>query len=319
MGLSKSTVSRAISGKGRVSSETRRRVSEYIKLHNYRPNSVAKSLSDGRTYNIAVVIHSDVSGAAAPFFQDCLMGICRECAVNDFDAVVVTCEGEDDSQLRRVLENRKVDGVIITRPTVKAKTEQLVHSFGIPCVVTGNSTAEYAFTVDSDHVHGCKELTAYLLRQNSPDKTALILGSSIHTVNRSRYTGFVEAYKAIGAVPPENLIFTDIETPAQFDKAFSTIMKNEPRCVICGDDIICMKLLGELSALGIKVPDDIKVASFYNSPYLEHYIPPITSLIFNANDLGSQAAAVLMSLIAGDTPPKSTVRSFEMLVRKSTL
>ena len=56
LGMSKTTVSRAISGKGRVSDETRALVQSYIKEHNYRPTAVARGLAQNRTYNIALVV-----------------------------------------------------------------------------------------------------------------------------------------------------------------------------------------------------------------------------------------------------------------------
>ena len=56
LGVSKTTVSRAISGKGRIGKETRKRVLEYIEEHDYKPNAIAKGLAQSKTYNICVVI-----------------------------------------------------------------------------------------------------------------------------------------------------------------------------------------------------------------------------------------------------------------------
>ena len=56
LGVSKTTISRAISGKGRIGAETRTRVLEYIEKCNYRPSAAAKGLAESRTYNVALVL-----------------------------------------------------------------------------------------------------------------------------------------------------------------------------------------------------------------------------------------------------------------------
>lgn len=319
LGLSKSTVSRAISGKGRISASTREKVQDCIRTLNYRPNIIAKSLSESRSYNIGVVIPMDSDETEAPFFQTCLMGISRECALNDYDTVVISTDKNDLSQLDRVLQNHKADGVIVTRPVQDAGIETLLREYNIPFVVVGKSSMENVTSVDSTHMEGCRELTSYLLMSNPPEKIGLLMNSMEYTVNKSRYAGFESAFAAIGAAPAENMVHLDINGPMQFSKSVAALLKEEPRCIICGDDIICMKLLAELNALGMKIPEDIKVASFYDSVFLDIYTPPITSLIFNASELGAAAADVLIDMLSGNEVSSSTSLSFEMLIRKSTM
>ena len=318
LGLSKSTVSRAISGKGRISPETRERVNECIREMNYRPNMIAKSLSESRTYNIGVVIPMDSNDAEAPFFQTCLTGIARECAVRNYDAIIIGIEKDDLSQLIRVVENRKVDGVIITRPLYDSSMEKLLRENGMPFVVIGRSMLEGAITVDSNHKDGCRELTSYLLIANQPEKIGLLMGNMNHTVNKSRYEGFESAFAAVGAKPSIDMVYTGIESPLQFSKAVASLVKQEPRCIICGDDMLCMKLLAELNNLSKSIPDDIRVASFYDSVQLDNYIPSITSLIFNAGELGAVSASELIEMLGGNDG-KNLMLDFQLLIRKSTM
>lgn len=318
LGLSKSTVSRAISGKGRISSETRERVLECIKELNYRPNIIAKSLSESRTYNIGVVIPMDQNDAEAPFFQTCITGIVRECAEKNYDAVIIGTEKNDLSQLIRVVENKKVDGVIITRPLADNSMEKLLRENGMPFIVVGKSMLDGAVTVDSNHKDGCRELTSYLLMSNPPEKVGLLMGNMTHMVNKSRYDGFENAFTFNGTKPASNMVYTGIESSLQFSKAVSAMLKHKPRCIICGDDMICMKLLAELNNLSLSIPDDIRVASFYDSIYLDNYIPSVTSLIFDAGELGAAAACALMRTVEGDTS-MDIILDFQMLIRKSTM
>ena len=75
LGVSKTTVSRAISGKGRIGEATRQRILEYIEEHDYKPNVIAKGLAQSRTYNICVVMPGNYSLVDLPFFQEIIMGI----------------------------------------------------------------------------------------------------------------------------------------------------------------------------------------------------------------------------------------------------
>lgn len=321
LGVSKSTVSRAISGRGRVSAETRERVFAAIKEMNYRPNMLAKGLSECKTYNIGVVLPMDSGEADAPFFQTCLMGIGRECAVHDYDPVVIITDRSDLSQLLRILENRKVDGVIITRPLTDAAMEHMLAEYEMPYVVIGKSTVSEAVCVDSSHRAGCRMLTQYLLMQGSeqPRRLGLLLGNMQHTVNQARYDGFADAFAARDTAPDPALVYTDAESQMQFNKALNLMLREEPQCILCGDDLICTRLLAELSAMGLRIPEDIQVASFYNSTYLDRYIPSVTALNFDAGALGATAAVTLLDLLGGKEVPPSTLLNFEMLIRKSTL
>lgn len=319
LGLSKSTVSRAISGKGRISSETRERVFECIKEMGYRPNIIAKSLSENKTYNIGVVIPVTSDEMGAPFFQTCLLGIVKECAVRDYDAVVISAEKRDLTQLIRVVENRKVDGVIITRPLSDNSMEKLLKSYDIPFVVIGKSMMENVVSADNNHTEGCEELTKYLLSSNPHDKVALLLSNMSHMVNKSRLEGFEKAFEAIGEKPAADMVYTGLESSLMFEKAVITLMKNDPRCIICGDDMLCMKLLSQLKSLGKSIPEDIRVASFYDNAYLDNFTPPITSLIFDAGELGAEAASMLIDSINGGEKCENVVLGFQMLIRKSTM
>ena len=74
--VSKTTVSRAISGKGRIGDATRQRVLAYIEANDYKPNVIAKGLAQKKTYNIALVIPGDCNLVDIPFFQNSMQGIC---------------------------------------------------------------------------------------------------------------------------------------------------------------------------------------------------------------------------------------------------
>ena len=111
LGISKTTVSRAISGKGRIGQETRDRVLRYIEENNYRPSAIAKGLAQSKTFNIAFVMPGDYSNADLPFFQKCMWGISIMASQRDYDVIISMVDEGNLSQLVRMIDHHKTDGV----------------------------------------------------------------------------------------------------------------------------------------------------------------------------------------------------------------
>ena len=319
LGISKTTVSRAISGKGRVSPETRDKVLECIRVMNYTPDTADKSVSGSRTCNIGVVIPMDDMETEAPFFQTCLMGISKCCALRNHDTLVIGTERGDASQLKRVLKEHKADGIVITRPLQDGSMEQLIAQYNIPYVTVGQSSDTNAVTIDSEHRDGCCQLTSYLMMNNRPNKLGLIIGSMEQTVNKSRYDGFVKAVESAGAPVPARTVFLGVNSELQLRRVVDDLLQSGCSCMICGDDMICMHVINILASVGKSIPQDIRVASFYNSMYLDMNSPPITALRFRASDLGAAAATLLLDMLEGKDIPHEMLLGFEMLIRRSTM
>ncbi len=318
LGVSKTTVSRAISGKGRISEATRKRIRDYIEIHNYRPNVIAKSLAESKTFNIGVVLPADTKQTEIPFFQSCLMGICDTAAGFEYDVVVLTSTENDISLIERLIRNHKVDGIVLTRPTVNDLAISYLKKVKIPFVVIGSVEDEEVVQIDNHHISGCAELTSVLLKIGY-EKIALLAGSRHHIITNNRYKGFIQAFENHGKSVNEKLVFLDLNSHVQIDRAVDLAMNQEVDCIICSDDVICSRALIRLGELGVRIPQDIKIASFYDSIHLANYNPPITSLKIDIKALGIEAGKVLISLINGEEVPHQTLLDYEIVLKKSTM
>lgn len=317
LGLSKTTISRAISGKGRIGEETRNRVLEYIKEHDYRPNLIAKSLAQSKTFNIGVVLPADSNLTEIPFFQSCLMGICEVAASLDYDVVVTTATDDDISLLKRIINNHKVDGVILTRSLLNDLPALYLKETNIPFVVIGSNEDEEIIQIDNNHVVACSELTSFLLISGNTS-LALIAGNQNHIVNRNRYLGFMKAFADRDQQVDSNLIFLNANNNTQVDRAVDQILANQVDCIVCTDDLICSRVLARLDEVNCLVPDDIRVASFYNSAFLENHNPPITAINIDVKELGLIAGKRLIDLISGESVAPKTFVNYEIVLKKST-
>ncbi len=318
LGISKTTVSRAISGKGRIGRETTARVLAYIEEKNYKPSAIAKGLAQSRTFNIAFAMPGESKFVDLPFFQKCMWGITTAAAGKDYDVMLCIVGENDITGLKRLTGNHKVDGVILGRTYENAAAEKYLRNEGVPFLTIGTSALPGTVQIDNDHVEACRKLTARLIKTGF-NKIAVIGGRTEHIVNKSRLEGFRLAMADCGKEPDERLIITGSSEPAKVTAALDKLLKKHPDCIVCTDDSVCTTVLNRLSVLGIAIPEDIGVASFYNSTTLDNNRPSVTSLEFDASEAGNLACSALLDMIGGKNVGERTLLGYNIIERESTL
>ena len=317
LGVSKTTVSRAISGKGRVGEITRNRVLNYITENNYKPNLIAKSLAESKTFNIAVVIPGDYNLIDLPFFHKCLMGISEFASTFNYDVLVCVCYDNDMSQLERIIDNHKVDGVILTRTLVVDKPEKYLIEKGVPFVVIGTSLNDDVIQVDNDHHSACKELTSLMLMKGYK-RIGLIGGDESHIVTLNRYSGYVDALSEAGIHVDKQIVHLNVLNNLLAEKSAMELIDKRVDAIVCMDDTLCFYVLNAFHKKGIRVPEDVKLLSFYNSMILENRNIPITTLQFDVRELGVETCNVLINYLNGVQVEKKTLLKYEIILKEST-
>jgi len=317
LGVSRTTVSRAISGKGRIGKETRDRVMEYIQEHNYKPNVIAKGLAQSKTYNLCVVMPGDYGLEDLTFFQQCLVGIQEVAGVMEYDVLISICKDNDISSLERIVSNRKVDGVVLMRTFVKDLQIEYLQKKQVPFVTIGSSNYRNVVQIDHDHRSACRELTSLILLKKMR-KVALIGGDESHVVTQNRVGGFMEAHAELELPVDEHLLALNLENHVVAEKKVEELIANGAECILCLDDAICSRVLKVLREKHVKVPEDVRVASFYNSSVLANNVPSITSLDFEPKELGMVACQVLLDLIEGKDVEERTLLSYHVVLKEST-
>ena len=149
-------------------------------------------------------------------------------------------------------------------------------------------------------------------------RIALIGGDINHVVTRKRYQGFREAYEQMGIELDENLLFLNVENNVLVDKAVKRAMTESVDCILCMDDVVCGRVLKTLREERISVPDDVRVASFYNSAILENNVPAVTSLSFDAKELGMVSCKTVLDLVDGVEVGERTLLPYEVILKAST-
>jgi DNA-binding LacI/PurR family transcriptional regulator len=337
LGVSKTTISRVISGKGRISEETRVRVQTWIRKHNYTPNYIARGLANNKTYNAAIVIPKDADKGDVPFFQDCLIGISETIARRGYDAVLAIENGDDISTLERMVRHHKVDGVVLTRLVENDWAAEFLQNESVPFVALGTTNENAYCQVDSDQSAGCYEITMHVLKGGCR-RVVLLGGDRRHLVNKRRYDGFEKAFAQYNKdsldagvsmrgriktelrtveLKPLDVVWDLYDAPA-VNEALNNVLKEAPQCIVCMDDVICTRVLAYLKQKEYQIPEDIQIVSFYDSSILENNTPPITALSVNAFELSKTAGTVLTDMIEGKKVPQKNTVAYQIKFREST-
>lgn len=318
LGVSKTTVSRAISGKGRISKATRERVLHFIQEHDYRPSVIAKGLAMSKTYSIAVVFPSGYTNTEPFFFQECLDGCTEVAFENNYDILVAITGGEKDlSHIQRLVTDRKVDGMILTRSTKDFSIQEFLKAKKVPFVLIGHSSDPDIAWVDNNNRKACQEMTEILLMKGIRS-LALIGGDPAHTVTEERYNGFLDAHEKNGMKADDSLIFMGVDCYEETLKAVEGALKAGAKCIACMDDYIAYMVAACLRELQVSVPDGIKVVSFYDSSLMEFNVPPITSIKFDTRSLVRNACWKLLELLGEEPHGEQIPLAYQLVLRKST-
>lgn len=262
LGVSKATVSRAISGNGRISAATRQRVLDYVKEHNYTPSMMAHGLVKRCSYNISLVISTQFSDFELPFLRKVMRSVYQVAGDSDYD-VLLTLVGENETRpVERLLDNRKIDGLILTRTLERDPLIPLLKARKVPFVAIGQPEDDQVLSVDHDQVGGCREMTSLLLMKGMKH-IALLGGSMLYTVNQSRLEGFRQAYVKMGQKIDENLLFLELESDDLRMEAVQQAVERGADCILCMDERLAQLTLNMLKQLNLRVPQDIRLASLY--------------------------------------------------------
>lgn len=317
LGVSKTTISRAISGKGRISEKTRERVLSYIEEHHYRPNVIARGLAQNKTFNLAVVLPGDYNVVELPFFQKCMLGISRVASAHGYDVLLSMVTSQNIKQLRRAVANRKIDGAILTRTLAEDEPMKFLLQSGVPFVAIGSAADERVVQIDNDHRSACRELTERLL-QSGIRKLALIGSDESHIVTKNRRQGFEDAFEKNRGWNGSRQIFTDVRDNAQVQKIVEGLLADGTECIVSMDDFLCGCVLNALQLRNVAVPEQMQVASFYDSTLLEYRRPSVTSIRFNVEELGQRACETLLAMLEGEAVEQRTLLDYEVRTRNST-
>lgn len=317
LGYSKSTISRAISGKGRVKPETKNAILKYCEKVGYNTRTEPEENQIARTYNLAVVLPSEQEILEIPFFYNCMMGICESAKASGYHTIIIPLRKGELQFLKDILEQGKADGVILMRTWSADVVIEYLLSQNSPFIVLGKPKKTSVQYVDHDTVKACKEMTSLLLARDMK-RIALLGGNMHHTVTQDRLEGFREGFFLYDRTPINELIRLNCNRKEIVFEVVEMFLNSNTECIVCMDDKICCQVLEKLRAMSVTVPGDIRIASFYDSYLLEQNNPSVTSVKFNEQMLGMLACDRLIGRIENNECRSEINKNYKICLRAST-
>lgn len=327
LGLSQTTVSRALNDYPEVSEATRERVKAAASQHNYRANIRAKSLATGRSMAIGHVIPiSTRHEIVNPVFADFIAGAGEVYSRNHHDMLLSVVPDVDEERTYRELAAKgSVDGVIVHGPRQYDPRIALLKSLGIPFVVHGRSSdedADYSW-VDVNNRRSF-ERAANFLFDLGHRRLALINGLEFMDFAKRRKDGFLAAHKARGFDAIPALMATGEMTEGfGYSTAHSMLgAPNPPTAFIVSSMIMAIGVRRAISDADLKMGRDISVIIHDDAlSYLPNGadIPIFTATKSSVHAAGKLCAQMLLDIIdAGDQTPRHTLMETDLTLGEST-
>ncbi len=204
LGLSQTTVSRALNGFPEVGESTRKRILEAAELFQYRPNSSARRLATGRAGAIGIVFSAERNMLLDPIFTDFLAGVAHQCSLADNDVLVSSAHEDEAGTYRRLARIRSVDALVLSSPTVDDPRIALLQRLGMPLVVHGRCLTNLSYAhLDIDNEAAFFQATTLLLDLGHR-RIGLINENTRYTFALHRSQGWRKALAERGLrAPPE--------------------------------------------------------------------------------------------------------------------
>jgi len=298
-GVSPGTVSKALNGQGQLREETRLRVQEAAEKLRFRPNQVARSLAEGRTYTVGMLTSDSFGRFTLPLME----GI--EDSLGAGKVSTLLCDGRGDPLRERhyiaELLNRRVDGIVVTGRRPDARRS--VGALPIPVVyVLGRSDEPGDLTVTNDDEQGARLAVEHLVAVGRT-RLAYVSGPVHHLSTTLRQQGFEAAVAAAPGVEVGD-VMTGHWSEAWGRTAAGMLLRrpvaDRVDGVFCGSDQIARGLTDGLREAGARVPDDVSVVGFDNwDVMVEAARPPLTTIDPNLVRLGQLSASRLLGAIDG--------------------
>jgi DNA-binding LacI/PurR family transcriptional regulator len=301
-GVSKGAVSYALNGRPGVSDATRARILAIADEIGWRPNSAARALSGARADAVGLVLcrPARILGVE-PFFMELISGIETALATRS-NALMLQVAVDHDAEIaayRRWWGEGRIDGAILVDLHVADRRISEVGALGMPAVVIGGPTGVGSMVpVWSPEDEAVRETVEYLAALGHR-RIARVAGlpQLVHTALRDK--AFVQVSEELGLADPVT-VHTDY-TGEEGARATRRLLSApaRPTAIVYDNDIMAVAGLGVAQEMGLRVPTDLSIVGWDDSPLSQVVRPALTALRRDIPGYGAQAARCLLELIDG--------------------
>lgn len=323
LGLSKTTVSFVLNGKGdenKISLNTQNKILKYANKHNYKPNQLARGLSRGKTETLGLIIPN-----ISDMFYAKIAGRIEKKAKEFGYTVVFSSSNEnaaDEKKLIQSMLNRQVDGLIIASTQQNQIDIQNLKSANFPFVLIDRHYPDIETNfVIVDNFNGTKKITQHLIKNGKKKIGFITIKNSLDAMEQ-RLLGYKEALKSYDLEPKSNYIkqLDHIEYQKEMKQTIYDLEKiSRVDAIVFSTHYLTASGLRELKLLNCKIPQDVAIVSFDELGAFDLVEPPITTSKQPIKDIGNLAVEILVNEIENKNLNIESKRVLQtkLLIRKS--
>ena len=322
-GVSKSTVSRALSDSPLIAAETRERIRTIAREHDFQINIPARRLSLKQSRTVALVTYEYTSGIGVPdaFMLEIMSGISSGLHGSDYDLLVVNIDPSETDWAGRYLESGRVDGFILLSATCTKQHLKTLAELHAPFIVWGlpaGSRGGFSSVV-GDSVAGGRIATEHLVRSGRKH-IGFLGGPAREPEVQERYRGYEQALQAA-----EIAVDTDLVAHASWvrpDTSGASAMREllgrvpDLDAVFANSDLLALAAMQAIREHGRRIPEDVAVIGYDDIASARYSDPPLTTVRQNGPLAGRLLAENLIEHILTGALTNVTIPA-ELVIRKS--
>ena len=293
LGVSSVTVSKALNDKDGVSEELKEKIKILADEMGYRFNTHAKSIKDGLSYNLGIVIPERFTGKTQSFYLQFYQMLTRILDGYHYSGILYILGQEDEDQLvlPRIYSEKKVDGFIILGQIGNEYVKE-IQKIDSPVIFLDFYTDQNEIdSVLTDNFFGGFEITNYLI-ENGHEKVAYVGNIYATSSIQDRFLGYYKSLLEHRIELRQDYIINDRDERGRYiDISFPEDM---PTAFVCNNDEIAYNLINNLQKNGYQVPGDCSVVGFDNSIYAALTEPLLTTVEVNIKEMSKTAVKIIM-------------------------
>jgi len=299
VGVSQSTVSRALRGDPRVDPATAARIVQVAERRGYRPNAAARSLVTRRTRTIAVVV-ADIKN---PFYPELVEALHEALGRSGYRMVLVNERTDTRGQagLAELYRGGGADGALFVSVTIEPRVAELVTTSPVPSVLLNRDVdGADVDRVMADNPGGAGQV-AELLHGLGHRRTGFIAGPANTSTSRDREAGFSNAMRQRGApLDPSLRRVGEFTHRSGYQWATDLLDRpDRPTAIFCANDVVAFGALDAARNLGIDVPGEVSIVGFDDVPMASWGAFSLTTVRQPLTDMARDAARILVERIEG--------------------
>lgn len=319
--VSRSVVSRVLNDHPNVSDEARERVQAVIEEHDYRPNSMARSLATDRSYEISILTPRRGDESLANGYWPLLYsGIFEQCLERGYFVSLSMVSPEMKDKISDRAGDQRFDGYMLITQEVTEIAGPILQDRDVPAVFIGQHPEwEDLHSIDINNVEGGYKAGKHLCDLGH-EEIGVILGTPDLQETTDRRRGFAKALnEADCSVPSERIAVGDYSQESGYQIVTQWIVDATlPTALFCASDTLAMGALLALHEHDHRVPQDVAVVGFDGLPSSRYTTPPLTTVRQPVYEKGQEAANMLIDEIEdANVPPSHTELEPELVIRDS--